>query len=269
MKINAWILCLTVSLAIATTCMAQPGGGGRGPGGGRGFGGPMGGGGGGLFFLAGNEAVQKELNLSDADKEKLKSVTDDYGAAMREQFAQGGRQNFQDMTPEERQKAFEKRMEEGKALNDKFLPKLKAALTADQYTRLQQISWQNMGVAAYSDPEVVKALTITKDQTDKIAAVNTEFGEKFRELFQQGGGPGGGGQGREKMQELNKERDAKIEEVLTKSQKDMFATLKGKEFDVSQLRRGFGGPGGPGGPGGGPGGGGGGGRAKRPQPKAE
>ena len=67
------------------------------------------------------------------------------------------------------------------------------------------------------------------------------------------------------MQELNKERDAKINEVLTKAQLDQFATLKGKEFDVAQLRRG------PGGPGGGPGGGGGGAgaRPKRPQPKAE
>ena len=64
------------------------------------------------------------------------------------------------------------------------------------------------------------------------------------------------------MQELTKERDAKINEVLTKAQLETFAKLKGKEFDVAQLRRGFGGPGGGGG-------GGAGARPKRPQPKGE
>ena len=108
-------------------------------------------------------------------------------------------------------------------------------------------------------------MTITKEQTDKITAISDDYGAKARELFQ----PGGGGGGFEKMVELNKERDAKINEVLTKAQLDTFAKLKGKEFDVAQLRGGpgRGGPGG-GGPGGG-GGGGAGGRPKRPQPKAE
>ena len=258
MKIKAWMLCLTAGLVFATTVQAQgPGGGRGGPGGFGGFGR----GGGGVMMLVGNEAVQKDLGLTEADVTKVKGVTDEFQAAMREQFAAGGRQNFQDMTPEERTAAMEKAREEGKKLNDKFLPKLKAAITPDQFTRLQQISWQAAGAAAYSDAEVVKALTITKEQTDKITALNTEYGAKTRELFQAGGGP----EGFAKMQELNKERDAKINEVLTKAQLDQFATLKGKEFDVAQLRRG------PGGPGGGPGGGGGGAgaRPKRPQPKAE
>ena len=90
--------------------------------------------------------------------------------------------------------------------------------------------------------------------------MNEEFGTKTRELFQQGAGGGGAG-GFEKMQELNKEREAKINEVLTKAQLETFAKLKGKEFDVAQLRGGRGGPGGPGG--------GAGGRPKRPQPKGE
>ena len=82
-----------------------------------------------------------------------------------------------------------------------------------------------------------------------------------------GGGGGGGPEAFAKMQELNKERDAKVNEVLTKAQQDQFAMLKGKEFDVTQLRGR--GPGGPGGPGGGGGGGGAGARPKRPQPKGE
>ena len=258
MKLKMWILCLAASLAFAATAQAQPGGGGRG-----GFGGGRGGfGGGGLLMLAGNEAVQKDLGLTEEGVTKVKGITEEYGTAMRESWGggQGGGANFQNMTPEERTKAMETRMAAMKTLNEKFTPKLKAAVTPDQYTRLQQISWQAMGAAAYSDAEVVKALTITKEQTDKITSLNEEFGTKTRELFQQGAGGGGAG-GFEKMQELNKEREAKLNEVLTKAQLETFAKLKGKEFDVAQLRGGRGGPGGPGG--------GAGGRPKRPQPKGE
>lgn len=269
------MLCLVACLAFATAAQAQgPGGGRRGGGfgggfGPGGFGGGFGGGAGGLFFLANNEAVQKDLGLSSDTAAKLKTVSDEYNTAIRESMSAGGPPpNFREMSEEDRNKAFAKMAETGKAISDKYLPKLKETLSADQYTRLQQINWQNMGTGALTDPEVVKALSITKEETDKIAEVNKEFGEKFREVFAQG--PGGGGNGREKMAELSKERDQKIAAVLTKEQQAEFDKLKGKEFDVSQLRRGFGGPGGrgPGGPGG-PGGGGPGGRPKRPQPKAE
>ncbi|HEY0981684.1 hypothetical protein [Schlesneria sp.] len=273
MRTNRWMLCLVACLAFATAAQAQgPGGGRRGGGFGGGFGGggPFGGGGG-LFMLVNNEEVQKDLNLSSETTAKLKTVGEEYGVAMRESFSSGGPPpNFREMSEEDRNKAFAKMAEAGKAVSEKYVPKLKEALTADQYTRLQQINWQVMGTGALADPEVVKALAITKDETDKIAQLNREYGEKFREVFSQGPG-GGGAEGREKFAELTKERDAKILGVLTKTQQEEFAKLKGKEFDVSALRRGFGGPGGRGPGGRGPGGPGGpgGGRAKRPQPKAE
>ena len=88
MKINVWMLCLTAGLAFSTAVQAQPGGGRGGPGGGFGRGG---GGGGGVLMLAGNEAVQKDLGLAEADVAKVKAVTDEYGAAARELFTGGGR----------------------------------------------------------------------------------------------------------------------------------------------------------------------------------
>lgn len=267
MKLNAWMICLASCLAVAATADAQQGGRGRG-----GFGGGMFGRSN-VFMVVANSAAQKELGLSTESVDKVKSVTDEYNAAFREAMQSAGTgQDFRNMSEEERTKFGEKMQEIGKANNEKFLPKLKDVLTADQFTRLQQLNWQNMGSRVYTDPEIIKSLTITKDQQDKIKSVSDEYQGKIGELFQGGGGGGGGGN-REKMQELNKERDAKITEVLTKDQKDKLASLKGKEFDVEQLRqfgRGFGGGGGGGAaPGGGDGGGGAGGRPKRPQPKAE
>ncbi len=253
MRISAWFLCLITALAVATTAEAQPGGGRGGRGGGGMFGR------GGIFGLVTNEAVQKDLGLSTDEAAKTKTVADDFNTAFREAMGDsGGRRGFQD--PEVRAKM----RETAKVTTEKFLPKLKDVLTAAQFTRLQQISWQAMGTEALSEPEVIKALPIATEQQEKIKTVNTEYDTKQQELFAAAFGGGGGGDReamREKIQTLTKERETKVNELLTKDQLDKFASLKGKEFDLTQLR---------GGPGGGGGGGaGGGGRPKRPQPKAE
>lgn len=250
MKLNVSMLCLAGCLAITATADAQQGGG-------RGRGGMGGFGRGGIFMIVGNEAVQKDLGLSSSEVAKVKEITDDFNAANREGMS--GIQFGPNMSQEDR----DKMASVGKANAEKFTPKLKAVLTADQFTRLQQINWQNMGTGALADAEVVKALSLTKDQQDKVKTLTDEYGVKTRELFSGGGGGGGfNPENMTKMREINKERDAKITEVLTKDQQDKFASLKGKEFDVDQLRGGRGGRGGGGG-------GGGGGQGKRPQPKAE
>ncbi len=242
MKLTWWKKCV---VAGALTCSlvgvanAQPGGGRGGPGGGGFGGGGFGGGRGGssLLSLADNEAVQKELAVSDEAKAAVKKVNESYR--------------------EELTKAME---EATKSVNAKMAPQVKDALSAEQYKRLQQIRIQALRDQAFTDAEVVKALGLKKEQQDKIADLGKEYGEKVRGLF--GGGGGGGGrtdftEAQAKMKELNTEKEAKISEVLTKDQQDKFKALKGKEFDLASLQpRGFGGPGGGGG-GGRPGGGGG------------
>ena len=88
---------------------------------------------------------------------------------------------------------------------------------------------------------------MSKEQTDKVEAViaesRTKQGEMMREAFANRGQGGEGGQRGDfmaKIQELNKERDAKALDVLTADQKAAFETAKGKAFDVSQLQMGRG-----------------------------
>ncbi|WP_010588107.1 hypothetical protein [Schlesneria paludicola] len=250
MRNNIGILCAMAVLAFAGMADAQ------GPGGRGGRGGP--GGRGGLISLASNEAVQKDLALSSDAAAKVKELADEFRESL------GNMGNFRDMSQDERAKAFEKMQEAGKAATEKLLPKLKTILTPEQFTRLQQIHWQTLGTAAFTDAEVVKALTITSAQQDQIKSVNSDFDAKQRELFQSAAGGGGRGEMREKFDAIAKDRQAKVDAVLTKDQLAMFATLTGAKFDVSQL-----GGRGPGGPGGGGPGGGQGARGKRPQPKAE
>ena len=214
------------------------------------------------LMLAANEAVQKELNLSDEQVGDIKSLGEKVREEMQPLFAGGfgGR----DQSEEERTKAREKMTEGMKKVNDKFQPKLNELLEPAQRDRLKQIQIQAASTQAYQLPDVVAALKLSKEQQDKLEAVNKEFRDKRGELFQGFGGgfgaAGGERPSREEMQkrteenqkkttELTASRDKQIAEVLTADQKAEFEKLKGKTFDVAQLRPQFGG--GPGGQGGG------------------
>ncbi len=243
----SFVMFLSASLVMAQNQEQR----GRGRGGRGGFGG-FGGGLGGVMGLLNNEEVQKELALDDAAKASVKKITDAAAEEARtEAGAGGGFAGIRDLPEAERQakmEEFRAKANEARAkIVAKYQPQVKEALTPAQFERAQQIYWQASTERALSDPDLIKALEITKDQQDKIAAINKEHGEKSRALFTGGRGQGGGEGGREKMAELNKERDTKLTGVLTADQQTKFATLKGKEFDVSKLRGGFGGRGGRGG----------------------
>lgn len=220
--------CLLVAALVATAGAQEKGQKGRG----RGAGGPgLFGGGGSLIFLASNEAVQKDIGADEATVGKIRSISEESRDAIRE-IGGGG----QDLSDDERQK----RREKFEELNKKTSAKLKEALSADQYKRLQQISWQAAGAAALADETLAKELAINDDQKKKIADIRADYQQKTRALF----GEGAGEDARAKFRELREEEGKKVTEVLTKEQQDKLAMLKGKPFDVAQLR---GGPGGPGG----------------------
>lgn len=224
MRITVSMLCFATCLMFAGTANAQ----GRG-----GFGMLGGGGAGGIFRVAANDLVQKEIALSGDGATKAKNIAEDFQATVRDGMSGiTGGTSFQDMSQQEREKFMEKMTALRTTATEKYLPKLKDALNADQFNRVQQINYQLMDTTAYSDAEVIKSLDITKEQQDKIKEVNAALNTKMRDLFQ-----GGGGGGREAFAEFQKERKTKVNAVLTKEQLDKFESLKGKEFaQLSELR---------------------------------
>jgi len=196
-------------------------------------------GGGEIFYVLGFEAVQKELGLSEDAVAKIKATSELYrdeisatlpthGVRIRNMFREGGGQT-------QSQEATREGMPVFKAAVAKFRPQLKEVLTADQYVRLQQITWQDMGTAAFIDDELIAALKITKEQQDRMSAINDEYYIKRRALIDQYGGAGAGN-GAGAVMTLRRELDAKITESLSKELLERFAALKGKAFDLTQVR---------------------------------
>jgi Spy/CpxP family protein refolding chaperone len=177
--------------------------------------------GGGLMLLR-LEQVQKELNLSDEQKQKIKELRP------------GRPSDGQRPSPEEMQT----RMEQ-------MRKKVAEILKPEQLARLKQIELQVQGAAALGNPEIVKTLAITDDQRAKLKTIGDEAGEKARKIFgsmrdlspEERDAKRTENQG--KMREIAKDAMEKSLAVLTPEQREKFEKMKGKKIDIdfSALRR--------------------------------
>jgi hypothetical protein len=183
--------------------------------------------------LLSNATVQKELGIKEEKAEKLKDIASDAQQEAREKMTESGIdfQSLRDLSPEEREKKMveirAKSAEVQKVVNDTFMPKVAEILDKAQVTRLHEIAIQAAYASALSDAGVVKDLGLSKEQQDKIAAIDKDFSGKMRGL---------GREGFAKMAELRGEHLAKATEVLTKDQQAKFTEMKGKPFDLKALQ---------------------------------
>lgn len=90
--------------------------------------------------------------------------------------------------------------------------------------------------------ELKKELALTKDQVTKFDAIYKEFNEKMAAAREAAGDDREGM--RAKMQQMNKDRDAKVEKILTPDQVKKFKDYLAKQAAARQnMQRGGGGGG--------------------------
>jgi Spy/CpxP family protein refolding chaperone len=221
-------LTTVVIVAVAANLQAQGQGNGRGrgmrggPGGGMGF---MEGPGGGMGMLLMNEKIQKELELSAEQKEKLQAL----GKELQKEQA-ANREANQKLSREERQA---KRKENA----EKHLKKIEAILLPHQLERIKQIQLQSQLMftpgTVLAGEEVAKELELTEDQKAKIKAINEETQKAMQNAFAPGQPPQP--DAFEKMQKSRKETETKLLEVLSADQKAKLEKMKGEKFDFASM----------------------------------
>ena len=184
---------------------------------GRGFG-RMGGS---LTFLLTNESVQKELKLDDKQVDKAKDLAEKMREQMQEKF-----QGFQDLSQEERRTKGQEIMRE---LNESTLKAVGEFLKPEQVTRLKQISYQQRGAMAFSDPEVQKKLNLNDSQKTQIQALIQESFSQMpsREEFQDDREAA-----MKKMREVSKKTLTQAEAKLNDEQQKTWKELLGSPFEV-------------------------------------
>jgi len=206
------MLGLSLAALLASPALAQ----GRGGFGRGGFGS--------LSMLLGNASVQKELKLDDQQVEKAKELADKMRAESREKM-----QGLQDLSQEEQRT---KRQEITKEINESTLKAAGAFLKPEQVTRLKQISYQQRGLQAFSDPEIAKKLNLTDAQKTDIQEINQEVGQSTRGLISQDSSPEERAEGMKKITEARKAGLTKAEAKLNDEQQKTWKELLGAPFTI-------------------------------------
>ena len=233
------LFCLaTCCLAVATTVLAQ-GFRGPGPGGprGPGFGGPGSGDPLASAALIGLAEVQQELKLTDEQKPKIADELRKMQEQTRSVFESFNPQEIVTLEEKERDERFAKmrtKMDDVTKQTSELLGKI---LDKQQSARFAELQLQRGGVGALVREDIAKQLKLSDEQRAKL-----------RELIEQN----------PPFPPPTPDQRKKIETdsvaLLSDSQKDQWAKLKGADFKFPEQGFGFGPPGGFGGPGGGPGG---------------
>jgi hypothetical protein len=178
------------------------------------------------------EPVREALKLNDEQKQLADTLHDQLMEDRRDVF-QNGNGDFEAMRVE---------MEK---LDADATGKFNEKLDDTQKARLTEIYVQANGPNALADQAVIESLKITDDQQSKLADIRQTNREAFFDMFQDFGSMSDE-ERRETMTKLQQEGDDRLLKGLTDEQRSEFETLSGEEvdFDLSQLRGGFGGGGG-------------------------
>lgn len=186
-----------------------------------------------LTGLLGREEVQKELKLTDEQKEKVAEIAKKLGAEMRAQYA-----GLREITDTEKRAA---KMAELRDQQDtKAREALAEVISREQLMRLYQIRIQVNGtVYALSNRFVARMLKLTDEQKEKVAAIDKSTQQKQREAS--AGLRGASQEARtEAMAKLRKLRQAADEEalaLLTAEQKEGLEKVKGDKFELQRRSR--------------------------------
>jgi len=187
-----------------------------------------------LLGLLGMEPVQKDLQLTEEQGEKVKKITEDLTAAMRKDFE--GLQSIEDQAARR-----EKMTELSAKYEQKACEQLGGALSKEQMDRLGQVRMQvRSTVESLGEKSVAEKLKLKKDQAEKIAQIAKDAQAKRTELFRSM---------RDATQEQRTEAYAKYRKaredadkealaVLTEAQQKAFEELKGKKIDLPTGGRG-------------------------------
>lgn len=183
------------------------------------------------LFLLRRPDVAKELKLEDDQKEELNEAIQEINKSRQAEY-----KKVRQLAGADR---FKKMQAIAKKYNDMGNEKAKEILNEKQLVRLDQIAVQLQGLRALRNPEIVKKLKITKEQTQKFKQVQTDSLKERRQISQDfRNGNLTRAKYQEKLKAMNKTFEKNTLEVLDKDQQAAFKKMKGKEFKMN--RRAFG-----------------------------
>ena len=171
-----------------------------------------------VAYLLRNEVVKKEIGITQKQAAKLEEVLR-YRRLVPGQFRQ--------MPEKEREEAIAKYAKRA-AKREK---KIAEILDDKQEKRLEELRIQAMEPYALMDERITKKLLVTDQQKQEMAKVRDGIFEKMRTFMASGNRPS-----REGMERMRQNVGEALRKILTEEQTAKYEKMKGKPFDMSQLR---------------------------------
>ncbi len=141
------------------------------------------------YSMLGSESVQKELELSDEQKQKLREIAEQYRRQVQEGWRPEDRDTFRKLPPEEQKKQLAaqrernaKRMAEVAA---DTRAKIEAILLPRQVRRFEDIVFRARATVMLYNPRTLERLGVTDDQKERLRKVRDELQEKTQKLQQE------------------------------------------------------------------------------------
>jgi hypothetical protein len=169
------------------------------------------------------ERVQNELKLSQEQTARGKDVSKHIQEKYGKEIAK-----LKDLTGQERS---DKAAELRKKMASDADKELAAILKPEQVRRLKQISLQFLGVRAFADAGVQKALKLSGEQKEQMETIGQESGEEIRTLLADARGSNYT-EVTKKIMSLRKDAMQKALAVLSDDQKRSWKRLTGKSFEL-------------------------------------
>ena len=128
-----------------------------------------------------SQSVQKELKLTDKQKEKLKQISTKYYEQMRK-----GRQQdwakFRKLSAEKRKQKYAQIAEKQKQRTAAVGKQIEQVLRPGQLHALKRIELRTRGAAALRNPRVVEQLNLSEKQKEKLRRNRQQLTEKMQRL---------------------------------------------------------------------------------------
>jgi hypothetical protein len=186
--------------------------------------------------LLGMGEVQKELELTDNQREQVAAVQRDLRDRMRAAMSGINFQEIFDLSEDERMEQFETIRKKTEQANVEAEGKLDKILNAMHQGRLSQLRLQREGVEAFSRPDVIKSLALSDAQQEKIRGIQQVSRPQ----------PGFGPPDFARIEEQRRKALEDALAILAHEQKMQWSEMTGREFKfpLPQPGFGFGDPGG-------------------------
>jgi Spy/CpxP family protein refolding chaperone len=132
------------------------------------------------YWTLGMENTQKELKLTDEQKQKLKDLADKYQTEMREYWSQ-----TRELPREEQRKRFAEWREKSAKQQQEIRKQVESVLRPEQMARLQELNLRMRGPYLLGSPRTMEKLNLSEDQKGRLQKVREESQQQMQKLQQE------------------------------------------------------------------------------------